>query len=184
MTKEIIISGFGGQGVLSIGKMIAEAANLEGLEVSWLPSYGPEMRGGTANCAVVVSDSKIGSPLTEHPDVLIALNQPSVNKYVPMVRQGGLVIINQGEDAPLDIKRDDITLYTLDSSMIATGLGNIIVANVVMFGAFAKLAGVISFDTAKQVLAEMFQGPKAKLLEMNYQALEKGRDSVHAPRKA
>ncbi len=178
MKNEIIVSGFGGQGVLSIGKMIAEAGNIENLAVSWLPSYGPEMRGGTANCTVVVADSKIGSPLTDRPDILIALNRPSLDKYMPMVRPGGLMIVNQPHSEPTADFRDDIRVVVLDSSQIAMDLGNLIVANVVMFGAFVALSGVVSMDTARQVLKETFTGRKEKLLDLNFQALEAGANSV------
>ena len=135
MKKEIVISGFGGQGGLAIGKNLAEAGMAEGLNVTWAPSYGPEMRGGTANCSVVLSDKPVGSPVFAHPTELIALNEPSLVKFEEGVVPGGMVFVNS--DVVTDkVSRTDLTAYYIPCSQIADEVGNPKVSNMVMLGAY------------------------------------------------
>ena len=134
MLTQILIAGFGGQGVLFAGKFIAYKGLFEGKEVSWLPSYGPEMRGGTANCSVVLSDRPVGSPVFNHPTELIALNEPSLAKFEAGVQSGGVVFVNS--DVVTDkVSRDDLTAYYVPCNTIAAEVGNTKVSNMVMLGA-------------------------------------------------
>ena len=173
MKKEIIISGFGGQGALSIGKNIVEAGLAEGYNVTWAPSYGPEMRGGTANCSVVVSDKMVGSPVFEYMTELIAMNGPSVDKFGPKVRDGGLVFINSSVYKE-KYEREGITTYYVPCDDIASELGNLKVANMVMLGAYVGATGLLKVETIETMIAEMFTGKKAKLVPLNIEALHAG----------
>lgn len=173
MKKEIIISGFGGQGVMSIGKNLVEAGMAEGFHVTWAPSYGPEMRGGTANCSVVLSDKPVGSPVFTHPTELIAMNAPSIDKFGPLVRSGGLVLINSSVVKESFLRPDVRTIY-VPCEDIAYELGNPKVANMVMLGAYIASTGALRQETIEEMIAEMFTGPKAKLVPMNIEALHRG----------
>lgn len=173
MKKEIIISGFGGQGVMSIGKNLVEAGMAEGFHVTWAPSYGPEMRGGTANCSVVLSDRPVGSPVFTHPTELIAMNAPSVDKFGPLVRSGGLVLINSSVVKELFLRPDVQTIY-VPCEGIAYEIGNPKVANMVMLGAYIAATGALRQETIEEMIAEMFTGPKAKLVPLNIEALHRG----------
>ena len=137
MTHEIIISGFGGQGVMAIGKTMVEAGMEEGLFVSWLPSYGPEMRGGTANCSVVLSDQPVGSPVVLNPNELIAMNKPSLLKFEKEVLPGGIILINSSI-VELKAQRSDVSAYYIPCIEIANDLGNPKTANMAMLGAYAS----------------------------------------------
>jgi 2-oxoglutarate ferredoxin oxidoreductase subunit gamma len=172
-THEIIISGFGGQGVMAIGKTLAEAGMKEGLCVSWLPSYGPEMRGGTANCSVVLSGEEIISPMVLDPTELIAMNKPSLVKFEPQIVPGGVLLVNS---SIIEIKasRTDISAYYVPCLDIAGALGNMKVANMVMLGAYIEATKLLKTDTIKEMLAHMFTGPKAALVELNIEALRRG----------
>lgn len=173
MTHEIIISGFGGQGVMAIGKTLAEAGMKEGLAVSWLPSYGPEMRGGTANCSVVLSPGEIISPMVQNPTELIAMNKPSLLKFEPLLVPDGTLLVNS---SIIEIKasRADIAAHYVPCLEIAQELGNMKVANMVMLGAYIRATGFLRPDTIAQMLAHMFTGPKAALVELNLEALRRG----------
>ena len=173
MKKEIIISGFGGQGVMSIGKNLVEAGMAEGFHVTWAPSYGPEMRGGTANCSVVLSDKPVGSPVFTHPTELIAMNAPSIDKFGPLVRSGGLVLINSSVVKEIFLRPDVRTVY-VPCEDIAYELGNPKVANMVMLGAYIAATGALRQETVEKMIAEMFTGPKAKLVPLNIEALRRG----------
>jgi len=177
MTHEIIISGFGGQGVMAIGKTIAEAGMQEGLSVSWLPSYGPEMRGGTANCAVVLTSGEIISPMVQEPTELIAMNKPSLVKFEPTIVSGGMVFINS---SIIEIKaeRENIRAYYIPCLEIAQELGNPKVSNMVMLGAYIAATGFIKPETIREMLTHIFTGPKASLVELNVEALRRGADCV------
>ena len=138
MKEEIIISGFGGQGVLSMGKLLAYAAMMEGKEVSWLPAYGPEQRGGTANCTVIVSDQKIPSPIVSRYTTAILLNQPSIEKFMSAIKPGGTLIYDtSGIMEPP--KRDDIQIYSLDAMEAAAEMQNIKTFNMIVLGALLKV---------------------------------------------
>lgn len=177
MKKEILIAGFGGQGVMSIGKSLVEAGLEEGLEVSWVPSYGPEMRGGTANCSVILSSDNIGSPLVYTPTELIAMNTPSLKKYEDEVVKNGTIFINSSV-IDVDVDRDDVTVWKVPCDTIANELGNSKVANMVMLGAYAEATKALQIDTLKTMIQHMFTGRKAKLVDLNIKALECGIESV------
>ena len=173
MTNEIIISGFGGQGVMAIGKTLTEAGMKEGMEVSWLPSYGPEMRGGTANCSVVLSDESIVSPIVLEPTELIAMNLPSLLKFESLVKPGGTIFVNSSV-VDKKVERTDVKAGYVDCIKIADELGNAKVANMVMLGAYIEAMKNLSTETIKEMLVHMFTGPKAKLVDLNIEALKRG----------
>ena len=177
MKKEIIISGFGGQGVMSIGKNLVEAGMEEGFFVTWAPSYGPEMRGGTANCHVGLSESPIGAPMFTHPTELIAMKAPSIEKFGPKVRPGGAVFINRSV-VKERFERPDVKTHYIPCEDIASALGNPKVANMVMLGAYIGATNCLKKETVEKMLHEMFTGAKAKLIPLNLQALEKGMELV------
>lgn len=173
MTHEIIFAGFGGQGVMLMGQMLAYAGMVEDKQVSWLPSYGPEMRGGTANCTVVVSDQTVGSPLITHPQVLIAMNLPSLDKFEDSVKPGGLLIYNSSliTRAP---KRDDITILKVPANELANELGNDRVANMVVLGALLGQIPMVSKESILAALRHTLPEHRHNLLPLNEAALEKG----------
>ncbi len=173
MKKQITISGFGGQGVMSIGKSLVEAAVAEGMHATWVPSYGPEMRGGTANCQVVLSDEPVGSPVFTYPTELIAMNLPSLHKFEDKVQSGGIIFINSSIISQ-KVQRTDVKAVYVPCDTIADELGNKKVANMVMLGAYIAATGALKQETIREMLVHMFTGPKAKLVELNMQALEKG----------
>ena len=173
MKREIIISGFGGQGGLAIGKNLAEAGMAEGLNVTWAPSYGPEMRGGTANCSVVLSDKPVGSPVFAHPTELIALNEPSLAKFEAGVQPGGAVFVNS--DVVTDkVQRTDLHAYNITCSQIAEEVGNPKVGNMVMLGAYVAQTGLLKPETIEAMIHHMFTGSKAKLVPLNIEAFRRG----------
>ena len=173
MKKEIIISGFGGQGGLAIGKNLAEAGMAEGLNVTWAPSYGPEMRGGTANCSVVLSDKPVGSPVFARSTELIALNEPSLSKFEADVLPGGTVFVNS--DVVTDkVSRPDLTAYYIPCSKLAEEVGNPKVSNMVMLGAYVAATKILKPETIETMIAEMFSGAKAKFIPLNIEAFRRG----------
>ena len=173
MMKEFIFAGFGGQGMLLIGKFLAMACMLDGKHVSWLPSYGPEMRGGTANCSVIVSDEEIGSPLIENADVIVAMNAPSLDKFESKVRPGGLLVINS---SIIDRKstRDDITVVYCDSMKIAEEVKNPKGANVAILGAMMAKCDIVDVDKMVEAVRIELGERKARFLEGNKAALLAG----------
>jgi 2-oxoglutarate ferredoxin oxidoreductase subunit gamma len=173
MKFEIICAGFGGQGVLTIGKFVAQAAMAEGKNVSWLPSYGPEMRGGTANVMTVVSDTPIASPIVSYPDILVALNQPSLDKFGASVRKDGLVIINT-DMCPHGCKRDDVQKISAPLSTIANEIGNPMVLNMLALGVMIGKTGVIKYETIEADLTRYMKAKNPDLLELNLKAIRKG----------
>ena len=173
MTNEIMIAGFGGQGVMAIGKTLAEAGMKENKDVCWLPSYGPEMRGGTANCSVVLTDDAIVSPIVLEPTELIAMNLPSLLKFEPTVKAGGTIFVNSSIITE-KVTRTDVKAVYVPCLEIAQELGNMKVANMVMLGAYIQAMGNLSFETIKEMLVHMFTGPKAKLVDLNIEALRRG----------
>ncbi|BFL14814.1 2-oxoacid:acceptor oxidoreductase family protein [Enterocloster clostridioformis] len=173
MKKEIMIAGFGGQGVMSIGKSLVEAGLQEGYEVSWVPSYGPEMRGGTANCSVILSSEPIGAPFVYTPSELIAMNGPSLKKFENDVLAGGIIFINSSVVTE-GIDREVVSVCKVPCDEIAGELGNPKVANMVMLGAYAAATKALSPATLQGMIRHMFTGPKAKLVDLNLRALERG----------
>ncbi|MDD2716846.1 MAG: 2-oxoacid:acceptor oxidoreductase family protein [Candidatus Wallbacteria bacterium] len=177
MTYEIICAGFGGQGVLFLGKMIAYAGMLEGKEVSWIPSYGPEMRGGTANCSVVVSDKRIGTPVVNNPNVLVALNRPSLEKFEAAMKKDGVLLINKTL-IEIPHKRSDINAFYLEVTGIASSLGNVKLANVVALGGLLKKVPIVKKETVIEALEKELSGKKADLLQLNIKALNAGEEAA------
>lgn len=173
MTKEIILAGFGGQGILFAGKLLAYIGLLDGKEVSWLPSYGPEMRGGTANCSVCISDEPIGSPLVVEPDVLIAMNGPSYDKFIGSVKAGGIAII----DSTLITEksdRTDISCFYVPSTEMAAQNDMKGMANIILAGKLIKETGLASAEVIKAALAKIIPPKKAALVDVNLNALQLG----------
>ncbi|WML60811.1 2-oxoacid:acceptor oxidoreductase family protein [Neobacillus sp. PS2-9] len=177
MQEEIIIAGFGGQGVMSMGQLIAYAGMLEGKGVSWLPSYGPEQRGGTANCAVVVSDEPVGSPLVTKPSTAIVLNNPSFDKFEPRVRSGGLLFLNSSLVVRTS-ERKDIQTIEINATDLANDLGNSRVANMILLGAFLERTKIVSEEAIIESLKKVLSAEKHHLIEINKQALKKGASLV------
>lgn len=178
MLIETIFSGFGGQGVLSMGKLLAYAAMKEGKEISWMPSYGPEMRGGTANCIVNISDEPISSPVVTEYDVVVVLNQPSLKKFEPRVKKGGILIWESStiKEGPT---RDDIEIYALPAIDKATNeLKNVKVMNMLVLGALVKLRGIVKRDTLMQALKETLPERHHHLIPLNEEAIELGMSLV------
>lgn len=177
-THKFIISGFGGQGVMSMGMMLAYAGMLEGKEVTWLPSYGPEMRGGTANCQVIVSDEPISSPIITEATSVIALNLPSLTKFEQDLDENGELFINT---SLIDVKtnRNSNQDYYIPVNDIAMDIYSGKVANMVMLGSVVKKTNVVKLETIEEVLKKIFKGNKAKLIPVNKEALNKGAEYVH-----
>lgn len=181
MTEEMLFAGFGGQGVLSMGQVVAYAAMFEGRHVSWLPAYGPEQRGGTANCMVVVSDEEIGSPLVTDPDVAVVMNLPSLEKFAPHVKPGGTLFVNASL-VPGKVDRDDITVFRIPTLEAAEALGDGRVANMIMLGAVIAVTGVVSREAAAAALEKVLPARRRHLMELNKAALAKGADLVQGVR--
>ncbi|HEX9744633.1 MAG TPA: 2-oxoacid:acceptor oxidoreductase family protein [bacterium] len=172
MHIQVVMAGFGGQGLMLIGKLLAEASMEEGKEVSWLPSYGPEMRGGTANCTVVVSDEPVASPVINNPDALVAMNLPSLDKFSPMIKPGGLIVINSSL-IPKKSGRDDVRELMVEGTDIANELGTSKAANMVMLGAFVGASGICRLETIDGWMSHQFK-TKTEVVELNRKALQKG----------
>ena len=168
-TYKMFFAGSGGQGVLLMGQIITYAAMLEGKEATFLPSYGPEMRGGTANCTVVVSDKPVSSPLIYEADIAVVMNRPSMDKFEPMVKAGGFMFYNE---SIIDRKpeRNDIKSVAVDLAARCAALGNDKVANMVMLGEVVRGTGVVQVDTVFKVFEKVFSGRKAALIPLNKQA--------------
>ncbi len=173
MTHEIICAGFGGQGVMLIGQIIAYGGMIEGKSVSWFPSYGPEMRGGTANCSVVVSEKQVGSPIVSEPDGIIAMNRPSLEKFLSAVKPGGTIIYNS---SLIDLipERSGVKILPVPANDIAAELGNDKVANMVALGTYLGLTKVISLPSVEEALKKVLPPRRHKLIPLNIQALQKG----------
>ncbi len=173
MKQEVIVAGFGGQGVLLLGQVLAYAGMVEGKEVSWLPSYGPEMRGGTANCTVVLSDTEIGSPVVSQPSCVIALNLPSMEKFEPMLKPGGLLILNS---SLIEKKagRGYIKVVAVPATEIANELGSGRVANMVALGAFVQQTGAVDLATLEEALKKVLPPRRHDLIPLNLEAIQRG----------
>lgn len=173
MQHEIIVSGFGGQGALFAGQILAYGGLAEGRQVTWIPSYGPEMRGGTANCTVIISDQKIGSPLTRHPSAALVMNSPSFDRFEPLIASRGLLIVNSSLIAKQSQRSDIRTLY-VPANEIATELGATQLANVVLIGTMLGATGALKLETIDQVLEQHISARHRDKLAANYQALRRG----------
>lgn len=179
METSIVISGFGGQGVLFTGQLLAYAGMDNDKHVTWIPSYGPEMRGGTANCTVIVSDDPVGAPLVAEPDVAVVLNLPSFEKYEGLVKPGGLLVINSSiVDAKAE--RKDIDVVAVPANQIAEELGSVKMMNMAALGALLAKRPFLTLPQLKQALDDHLPARKANLLEANKLVLQKGYDAVTA----
>ena len=172
-TTQILIAGFGGQGVLFAGKLLAYKGLMEDRQVSWLPSYGPEMRGGTANCSVILSDTPVGSPIVNNPDVLIAMNLPSLDKYEDAVVPGGKIFVDSAL-IERKVKRTDVDVYYIPATKLASDAGLTTLANMIITGKLVKETGVIDFSTIDDGLKKVVSARHADLLDANRKALEMG----------
>ena len=173
MINRIIVSGFGGQGVILIGKILGICGYEQGLFSTVLPTYGVEQRGGTANTTVVLSDAKIASPVADTPDVLIALNQPSIEKYLPTVKKGGCVIVNTSQASAESIDREDICVVQVAADDLALAIGSAKVANILMLSAYAGYSGIISYETLEKVVLSSL-AKKPEFIPLNKEALKRG----------
>ena len=177
MTQQIICAGFGGQGALLLGQMLTYAGMIENKYVSWLPSYGPEMRGGTANCSVIISDEPVGSPVVTQADAVIAMNRPSFDKFKSYVKKGGKLFINSSL-IQKKVDRRDIAVYYVPASEIAVSLGNTRVANTVMMGAYLAKVNLLTRQTVMNTLKKAFEKKKTGMILINRKAFDQGVKAV------
>jgi len=179
MKRVVLVAGFGGQGILLIGQILAEAAMRDGYHTTWFPSYGPEMRGGTANCTTIYSNDEIGSPIESTYDVVIAMNQPSLERFGPKVRPGGALLVNSSM-VPVRLGRQDILEKYISAMEIARRAGNERAANVVMLGALQALSGALTQDSLDAAISAIVGKKHASLVNVNLAALEAGRVAAEA----
>ncbi len=177
MTEEIIIAGFGGQGVLSMGKILAYSGIMNGKEVSWMPSYGPEMRGGTANVTVIISDEKISSPVLTRFDTAIILNQQSMDRFESAVKPGGTLLYDPNGITKFP-ERKDINIYRIDATRLAVKMGNSKVFNMVVLGAFMKIKDIVSEEHVELGLKKSLPARRHNMIPSNMQAIEIGMESI------
>jgi len=178
MQNEVQFAGFGGQGIMVMGQILAQAAMQSGFEVVWIPSYGPEMRGGTAYCTVVISDRPIGSPIIRNPMHLVAMNRPSLEKFAPAVKAGGVIFINSSIIS-IEAGREDVDVLKVPIIEIARDLGNVKAANIIALAAFVARSKVIEFEVLKESVKAKF-AEKEKLISLNMKALDEGRKAALA----
>ncbi len=178
MEKRIICAGFGGQGVMSMGQLLAYAGMLEDKNVSWLPSYGPEMRGGTANCSVIVADEEIGSPvITDDADIAIIMNLPSLLKFEKDVKPGGKIFVNESLISK-KVDRTDVDVFYIDANRIAADIGNDKAANLVMLGAALGKDNIVDSESILEAFKKVFGPSKEKYIPQNREALKQGAESA------
>ena len=177
MTYETIMAGFGGQGLLFSGKVLAHAALIENKELSWLPSYGPEMRGGTCNCSVIVSDDPVGSPIIAHPNVLMVMNEPSLDKFEDTVTVGGTIFVDSSLIAR-KVKRTDVDVVYIPATQMAKEMEATSLANMIILGAIVEKLGLVKGETVVTALKETISARKAALLDLNLKAVAAGAEFV------
>lgn len=177
MTDEIIIAGFGGQGVLSMGKILAYSAMMEGKEVSWMPAYGPEQRGGTANVTVIVSDEPVSSPILSSYDIAIVLNQPSLEKFEPKVKPGGAIIYD-GYGISVPPSRKDINIYRVDAMDVAAEMNLIKTFNMIVLGGLLKIRPVVTIESVLAALRKTLPERHHHLIPQNEEAIKKGMEII------
>ncbi|MGB9838993.1 2-oxoacid:acceptor oxidoreductase family protein [Thermovenabulum sp.] len=177
MKLEVIMAGFGGQGIMLMGEILAHSAMVEGKEVSWIPSYGPEMRGGTANCMVVISDRRIPSPIISSPDVLVAMNKPSMEKFMPFVKKGGLAVLNM-DLIDKALEKDGVETIKINAIKIADEIGNIKAANMVALGVVVGKTGIVKPDTVLKSIDYFLPEHRKAMYEINEKAFKKGLEIV------
>ena len=182
-TTQILIAGFGGQGVLFAGKFLAYKGLVQDKQVSWLPSYGPEMRGGTASCSVILSDTPVGSPIITTPDILIAMNLPSYDKYESTVEKGGKIFVDSALVSRKAL-RDDVDTYYIPATRLASENGMPTLANMIILGKMIKETGVIPFENVERTLKKVISAKRADMLEINMKALKMGYDYEASKRSA
>ena len=175
MTHSYLIAGFGGQGILFAGKFLVNKGMLEGKEVSWLPSYGPEMRGGTANCSVIVSDDPVGSPIVDHPDILMAMNLPSLDKYEDAVVPGGMIFVDSSL-IERKVRRADVKAVYVPATRLATESGMTPLANMVLAGRVLRELGEFDDQKVENALNHVVSAKRPELFELNKRALKLGKD--------
>jgi 2-oxoglutarate ferredoxin oxidoreductase subunit gamma len=175
MKEEIIMAGSGGQGIMFAGTLLAHAAMEEGLNVTYFPSYGAEMRGGTANCRVIISDENIGSPIVTNPSTLLAMNESSLQKFTPEVKKGGLIIINSSLSKK-EIETDDVEILKIPATELAEKLGDSRVANMVILGAYVNRRKIVSLERTMDSLSKVLGEGKENLFKLNTEALRKGEE--------
>jgi len=173
MYQGLKISGFGGQGVVSAGILLAQAGLTEGKAASWFPSYGPEMRGGTANCSVVITDGEVSTPVVSRPDTAIVMNEPSLTKFEPLVKSGGLLIVNSSLIKGKSTRKDIRVVYVACNE-IAEKVGSLKTANLVALGVFAGLTGAVTIDGIEKAMKKVFKHAKPEMIALNRKALEEG----------
>ncbi len=173
MTRQYLFSGFGGQGILFTGKFLAYKGLMEDKQVSWLPSYGPEMRGGTASCSVIVSDEPVGSPIVSNPDVLVAMNLPSLDRFESSVVSGG-VIIADSTLIERKVARDDVTVYYVPATRLASENGTPTLANMIIAGKLLSIFGEDNEDDLRRALGKVISAKRADMLEVNLKAMQLG----------
>ncbi len=181
MNHDVIMAGFGGQGILMIGNLLAVSGLRQGLQVTFFPSYGVEMRGGTANCTVTLSDRAVGSPVTSRPFGVIAMNEPSVAKFGPRIRPGGVLVWNASLVGPDAFARDDIRSVGVRCNEIAEDLGNAKLASMVALGAYVAVTGVVDVARIGEALSEVLPEKAHKLIPLNLDAIEAGRAAADEP---
>lgn len=177
MHEEVIISGFGGQGALFAGQLLAYTGMDEGWHVTWIPSYGPEMRGGTAHCVVIISDDDIGSPIIRNPTVCIVMNPPSMEKYEPLVKSGGLLVVNSTLVRTRS-EREEIEVVYVPANDLAAELGNVRMANVVLLGAMLGMREILPIEGIKRTLERHLPPERRRFIEPNKRALDRGVEYV------
>ncbi len=175
--KKTVFAGFGGQGVLMMGYVFAVAAMRDGREVTYLPAYGAEMRGGTANCTVVVSDEEIFSPVASSPDFAVIMNKPSLLKYEGVMREDGVILLNSNH-VDKELTRDDLTAIRIPATDIARKLGSERIVNMIMLGAFVAHTNITSLDSIMNGLAEIVKGKKAGIMKLNRKGLDVGAEYI------
>jgi 2-oxoglutarate ferredoxin oxidoreductase subunit gamma len=171
--ESVIMSGFGGQGILLMGQLLCYAGMHEGLKVTWMPSYGPEMRGGTANCTVMLSSSRVGSPVTQHPSSLVAMNKASLQKFETTIQAGGFLVINSSL-VDRDSRRSDLTVVRVPANKIAEEAGTLQVTNMAALGAYVGGKGIVSLESVLVALRRMIPEHRKELLAVNEEALKRG----------
>ena len=177
MTEEIIIAGFGGQGVLSMGKIMAYSALMQDMEVSWMPSYGPEMRGGTANVIVIISNERISSPIIRSFDTAIILNQQSMDKFEPAVKPGG-ILIYEGNGITRHPERQDISIYRIEAAEEASRMKSLKTFNMIVLGGFLKIKPIIKMENVLKGLKKSLPTRYHNLIPVNEKALERGKEII------
>jgi 2-oxoglutarate ferredoxin oxidoreductase subunit gamma len=174
MHEEVIIAGFGGQGIMVIGQLLTQAGMMEGKNVVWFPSYGPEMRGGTANCTVIISSEQIGSPISANPHSIIVLNRPSLERFEKIVRPGGNIIVNSSLIRIESTRAEDCHVVKVPGNEIAAELGNLRVTNMVMLGSYIAQAETVALESALDALKEVLPERHHNLIPINQDALKRG----------